>query len=249
MSIYNFIPPENIRTWVGPFKDTNYFIESGRQTFNILKNYARLSRSHTILDAGCGCGRVALHLLDYLNAGGQYYGFDICPEHIEWCSKNISPSFANFHFIHIDVNKKLYNPSGKLQLRNAILPYSANMFDVICAHSLFTHMLHDEMEHYISEFSRVIKRNGKFYASYYLMNPKTAEGIRRKSAAFNFEHKVGECCTFDKENPEEGIAQSELFVRKVYQQQNFKITEPIQYSGWDKNHKPDQDFIIAEKVS
>lgn len=249
MNIYNLIPPEHIRTWVGPFKDANLFIESGRQTFNILKDRAKLSPSHTILDAGCGCGRVAFHLLDYLSAEGQYYGFDICPEHIEWCSKNISPSFPNFHFIHIDVKKKLYNPAGKLQLRNAALPYSANMFDVICAHSLFTHMLHDEVEHYFSEFSRITKRNGTFYASYYLMNDRTADGIKKGTAAFNFKYRIGECFTFDNENPEEGIAQSESFVKKVYLRHDFRIMEPVYYSDWDKNHKPDQDFIIAKKVS
>ncbi len=249
MTIYNFIPPENIRTWVGPFKDAKLFIGSGRQTFNILKDHAKLSPSHTILDAGCGCGRVALHLLDYLNTSGQYYGFDICPEHIEWCSKNVSSSFPNFHFTHIDVKKNLYNPAGKLQLTDIILPYSANKFDVICAHSLFTHMLHDEMEHYLSEFSRIIKRNGTFYASYYLMNDKTADGIKKGTAAFNFNYKVGECFTFDKENPEEGIAQNESFVKKMYAKNGFRIIEPTHYSDWDRNNKPDQDFIISEKVS
>jgi cyclopropane fatty-acyl-phospholipid synthase-like methyltransferase len=118
MNIYNFIPPENIQTWVGPFKDAKLFIESGRQTFNLLKDYAKLSPSHTVLDAGCGCGRVALHLLDYFNDAGRYYGFDICREHIEWCSKKIPQSFPNFHFTHIDVKKKLYNPTGKLRLKD-----------------------------------------------------------------------------------------------------------------------------------
>jgi SAM-dependent methyltransferase len=249
MNINNFIPPENIRTWVGPFKDVKLFLESGRQTFTLLKEYAKLSPSHTILDAGCGCGRVAIHLLDYLNDGGEYYGFDISPEPIFWCAENISQSFHNFHFTHLDVKKKLYNPAGQYQLKEITLPYSENMFDVICAHSLFTHMLPDEMEHYLSEYSRIIRRNGVFYASYYLMNDKTAEGVRNGTAAFDFKYRVGEARTFDKENPDEGIAQSESFVKEVYQLHGFKIIEPIHYSAWDKNNKPDQDFIIAEKVS
>ncbi len=173
MNIFNFLPHENIRTWVGPFKDANVFIESGRQTFNFLKDHANLSPSHTVLDAGCGCGRLALHLLDYLNDVGKYRGFDICPEHIEWCAENISQSFPNFHFTHIDVKKTLYNPAGKFQVKEITLPYTENTFDVICAHSLFTHMLDHEMEHYIAEFSRVNKPNGMFYASYYLMNDTT----------------------------------------------------------------------------
>ena len=249
MKYRNLIPPETIRTWVGPFKNATAFLKSGRQTFNLLKEHAKLSPSHTVLDAGCGCGRVALHLLDYLNDAGEYFGFDICPEHIDWSTENISQSFPNFYFTHIDVKKRLYNPTGKFQLKEIILPYAENTFDLICAHSLFTHMLPDEMEHYISEFSRVIKPNGAFYASYYLMNDKTTEGVRKETAAFNFKYRVGECFTFDKETPEEGIAQNESFVKKVYQRHGFKIIEPIHYSNWDKNNRPDQDFIIATLIA
>jgi hypothetical protein len=58
----------------------------------------------------------------------------------------------------------------------------------------------------------------------------------------------GECFTFDKENPEEGIARSESFVKKVYQRYGFKIIEPIHYSNWDKNNKPDHDVIIVQSI-
>jgi SAM-dependent methyltransferase len=249
MKYRSLIPPETLRTLVGPYKDATAFLESGQQTFSALKEYARLLPSRIILDAGCGCGRIALHLLDYLNDAGEYYGFDIFPEPIDWCAENISQLFHNFHFTHLDVKKKLYNPTGKFQLKEITLPYTKNMFDIICAHSLFTHMLPDEMEHYLCEFSRVIKRNGTFYASYYLMNDKTSEGVKKGTAAFNFEYRVGQCFTFDKENPEEGIAQIESFVTKVYQRHGFKIIEPIHYSDWDKNHKPDQDFIIAKLIA
>ncbi len=249
MNIDNLIPPEDIRTWVGPFRDAELFIQSGRQTFNDLKTYARLSPSHTVLDAGCGCGRVALHLLDYMDNAGEYYGFDICPEHIDWCTKNISQSFPKFHFSHVDARKKLYNPEGKLSLKETPLPYQDRMFDVIWAHSLFTHMIFDEMEHYIAEFSRIIKNKGTLYASYYLINDATVEGIRKGTAGFAFTHRVGESFTFDKENPEEGIAQVESKVRGLYQKYAFRITEPIHYSDWDKHNTHDQDFIITDFVS
>ncbi len=244
----NLIPPESIRTWVGPFKDADVFTKSGQQTFNILKEYANISPSQTILDAGCGCGRVALLLLHFLSDAGKYYGFDICPEHIDWCKKNISVSFPDFHFAHVDVKKKLYNPNGKYQLKEMTLPYSENMFDIVYAHSLFTHMVDHEMKYYINELSRVIKPTGTFYASYYLINSKTAEGVRKGTASFNFTHSIGECYTFDPENPEEGIAQSETFVRKIYDNCGFNIIEPIHYSDWDRIGIPDQDFIIAKRI-
>ncbi len=246
MNIFDFIPPENIRTWVGPFKDANKFVESGRQTFHDIKTHTQVLPSHAVLDAGCGCGRIALHFLNYLDKTGKYHGFDISPQHINWCKENISKSFHNFCFIHIDVKKKLYNPTGKYQLKQIRLPYPDDMFDLIVAHSLFTHMLDDEMEHYLAEFSRVIKPQGTLYASYYLMTPDSSEGVKKGTAGFNFVYRIGESYTFDKVDPEEGIAQNESYVKRTYQKFNFKIAEPIHYSGWDKNNKPDQDFIISK---
>ncbi|HXX82107.1 MAG TPA: methyltransferase domain-containing protein [Thermodesulfovibrionales bacterium] len=154
----------------------------------------------------------------------------------------------NFYFTHVDVRKKLYNSDGKFSLKETLLPYPERMFDVIWAHSLFTHMIFDEMEHYIAEFSRIMKGNGTLYASYYLMNDVTAEGISKRTAGFDFTNRVGECFTFDTENPEEGVAQSESFVKRIYQKYGFSIIEPIHYSDWDKHTKPDQDFIIADLI-
>ncbi len=227
MNFHNLMPPEDIRTWVGPFKDADKFIESGRQTFQFLKEYAGLLPSHTVLDAGCGCGRVAIHFLDYLDNTGKYCGFDICPEHIAWCNKNICSSFHNFHFTHIDVRKSAYNPEGKLHLKEIALPYPESTFDLIWAHSLFTHMLHDEIEHYLAEFARIIRPQGILYASYYLINDHSAEGVKKGTAGFNFVHRIGRSYTFDKANPEEGLAQDESWIKKAHHKCGFTIVEPI----------------------
>jgi 16S rRNA G1207 methylase RsmC len=61
----NLIPGE-IRTWVGPFADKKLYIDSGRDTLNILIQNGNLKRNSTVLDAGCGCGRITIHLLNYL---------------------------------------------------------------------------------------------------------------------------------------------------------------------------------------
>lgn len=68
-----------------------------------------------ILDIGCGCGRVAMHLRDFGYAGGQKYtgmytGIDVDKEMIDWCRAHFPAD--HFSFVHCDVTSKLYNPTA-----------------------------------------------------------------------------------------------------------------------------------------
>ena len=60
---------------------TREFVEIGRATVQALIDYEGLKPSHRFLDVGCGIGRMALPLSDYLE-NGMYYGFDITEEKV-----------------------------------------------------------------------------------------------------------------------------------------------------------------------
>ena len=62
--INNELIPSEIRTWVGPFGDENEYINSGKTTLNLIQKYYNFENATAILDAGCGCGRITIHLLD-----------------------------------------------------------------------------------------------------------------------------------------------------------------------------------------
>src|SRR4051794_26342926 len=55
-----------------------------------------LRRDEDVLDVGCGIGRTAIPLTEYLSEHGSYRGFDISRESIEWCSREITSRFPNF---------------------------------------------------------------------------------------------------------------------------------------------------------
>ena len=63
---------------------------------------------HTVLDVGCGLGRVARGLVQFLE-GGSYTGIDACLSSIEWCKAHYSGR-DNFRFFHADVFSTMYNP-------------------------------------------------------------------------------------------------------------------------------------------
>ncbi|HMP28636.1 MAG TPA: class I SAM-dependent methyltransferase, partial [Saprospiraceae bacterium] len=102
----------------------------------------------SILDIGCGIGRIAIPLTSYLNEEGSYNGFDIVKEGIDWCTKNINHRFSNFTFLHIPLQNELYNLSTKVKSSLLTFPYISDHFDLVIATSVFTHMMPEDVENY-----------------------------------------------------------------------------------------------------
>jgi len=63
----------------------NIFLR-GRLFLPHLIELGELKPTHTVLDVGCGIGRVAIPLTKFLSEG-MYYGFDIVPSAITRCQK------------------------------------------------------------------------------------------------------------------------------------------------------------------
>src|SRR5262245_56241811 len=84
----------------------------GRALFDMLVEHGRLCATDRVLDIGCGVGRLAAPLTEYLGKEGGYEGFDIDPELVAWCERNITRRHPRFRFRHVSVRNDLYNPDG-----------------------------------------------------------------------------------------------------------------------------------------
>lgn len=209
-----------------------------------------LKPEERVLDAGCGIGRIAIPLAEYMDETGSYEGFDIAPEGIAWCRENITPRYPNFRFQLADVYNKSYNPEGSYRASEYEFPYEDESFDFSFLASVFTHLLPDDMENYMSQISRVLRSGGRCVISYFLLNERSRKAIEegRITKGPTFPHDYGQYRVQNKNIPEIAIAHDEDAVRNLYEKYDLEIIEPVRYGSWSGDaNEFRQDIIWAIK--
>ncbi|WP_448192681.1 class I SAM-dependent methyltransferase [Azospirillum sp. sgz301742] len=166
------IPPEDLHC-VGD----GDFLAIGREFLGHLITFAGLTPTDTVLDVGCGVGRIAVPLTQYLAPEGQYVGFDVGAAGVAWCREHVTPLHPRFTFLHLDLFHPLYNPSGTLISTQLPWPVPDGSIDVVFLTSVFTHLRADETRHYLREMTRVLKPSGRCLGTWFLLDePRMPEG-------------------------------------------------------------------------
>jgi SAM-dependent methyltransferase len=255
-----YIIKDNIEVWRGKrdrltppermiFVGLGDFKAIGNEFFNYFTQKAQLQPTANILEVGCGIGRMAVPLMGYLKDGGSYDGFDIVKEGIRWCQKNISPRCPNFRFQLTDIYNSAYNPCGKYSASEYVFPYEPETFDFVFLTSVFTHMMQKDMEHYLKEITRVLRKGGKCFITYFLLNRESLDLVDSGAGRMNFKYALGENRIIDNEIPDSAIAFPEKNIRDLYAANRLEIIEPVYYGDWcgRKNFLSFQDIVIAVK--
>ena len=215
-----------------------YFIELGG-----------LQPDDKVLDVGCGVGRMAIPLTDYLSSDGEYRGFDIVKKGIEWSQDRISTQFNNFNFTHSNVYNKHYNRLGNVQAKDYQFPYDDGFFDFIFLTSVFTHMRPLDIDNYLGETSRVLKTGGRCLITFFVLNDEAKKLVHLDRSSIDFSHKMDGFVTTSENCPERAIAYSEESVEKLFEKHGLTIRQPIHYGSWcdRKISLSYQDIVVAEK--
>lgn len=162
--------PPSRRTFVG---GRNY-VNIGRSFAGLFRELGRLRPDEAVLDIGCGIGRMAVPLLDYLEPSTRYEGFDVVPTGIDWCREEITARHPNFRFQLADVHNERYSPAERTDASAFRFPYDDESFDFAFATSVFTHMLPGEVANYLRESRRVLRPGGRLFATWYLLGGRRA---------------------------------------------------------------------------
>jgi SAM-dependent methyltransferase len=119
--------------------DSEWFLRSGRAAYDAIAVHVPLAGLGSVLDFGCGCGRVARYWAEF---AGTVYGSDLDRPAVDWCRRNLS--FARF-----EVNG-LEPP----------LAFEDGSFDLVYALSVFTHLTEPLQLAWRDELRRVLRPGG-----------------------------------------------------------------------------------------
>ena len=141
------VPPADLIFLVSGHRSASRFLSRGREASRTIldtleRNGVEVERFHSVLDFGCGVGRVIRHW--DLPPHVALHGTDYNPLLVRWCRENLKS--ARFQFNSL---------SGGL-------PYAPETFDFIYAISVFTHLSEPLQSFWMGELFRVLKPGGYF---------------------------------------------------------------------------------------
>jgi SAM-dependent methyltransferase len=225
-------PPPKFRALVNGIPiDAARHARIGREMFDLLRERCDLKPSSVVLDIGCGCGRVATPIAEYLR-DGIYHGIDIVEPMVDWCKENISASTPHFHFHHADLRNTLYRKEGQTA-DSYVFPFPDGTFDVIFATSVFTHLIPASANQYAREVARLLKpETGRGLLTFFLTND--AFRHRRNTSKINFPYQCDGYSVRDRSNPEAVVAYEEADAAAMLRNASLSI-EGLSLGQWSLN--------------
>lgn len=229
--------------------DYSEYRRIGEEFRGHLVELAGLRPDCAVLDVGCGPGRMAVPLTEYLAAEGSYEGFDVVRHEVRWCQEHITPRFPNFRFRVLDVQNARYNPRGATPAAELRFPYDAASFDVAILASVLTHMLAPEVERYLTEIARVLRPGGRCLATYFLLNEDSERRIAGGGSHFDFPGRAHAPARVEEpRDPEAAVAYEEVWVRERHAAAGVPVesVHPGYWCGRDE-YLTWQDLVIAAR--
>lgn len=206
-----------------------------------------------VLEIGCGIGRDAIPLTKILGPNDSYLGIDIIRDSINWCSSNISRRHSNFRFLHFDIKDQLHNPGGTFKTADLPIPLENSGTDLIILQSVFTHMFERDIVFYLQEFRRVLRPNGRIYATCFIVDPLVLRSARATNLTqydLSFKFSVGRGCYINNpEVPAGAVAYEYDAICRMVRRAGLLPAQDYLRGGWSglyENTKDGQDVLILK---
>jgi SAM-dependent methyltransferase len=174
--------------------------------YEAISTHLDRGRVRRMLDWGCGCGRVTGVMVKYLT-DLEVHGCDIDRDAVEWCAGNLPLG----HFATIPPHP----PTA----------YGDEMFDVVTACSVLTHLSQELQSLWLGEMRRILAPGGLLLASVHgdfltqslRIPPRVKEEVRSKGISDATPDRILD-----------GVA-PETYYRTTYQSKEYTVREYARY--------------------
>lgn len=143
--------------------------DSGVSCMARLKALGAWKDGDTIVDIGCGNGRLAIPLAEL---DVRYFGIDTIAESIGFCHQAFAEWSDRFHFEFCDVKNDFYNLYGKIAPDEFEVRHEDGSVDTVFLSSVLTHIgTESACERYLQESYRILRPSGKLYVTWFRSPP------------------------------------------------------------------------------
>lgn len=126
-------------------------VGGGFEAFGVIESsllrFYGLQRDDSLIDVGCGSGRLAIPLSK--THAGPYLGTDLVPDLLQYARKRCAR--PDWRFESVD---------------GVTIPATDGRADMVCFFSVFTHLLHEQSYLYLEEARRVLRPGGRIIFSF-----------------------------------------------------------------------------------
>lgn len=223
----------------------------GAEFLELFIRYGGLRPDCDVLDLGCGIGRMAVPLTQYLSPGASYAGVDVNRAGLRWCRRHIARIYPNFTFHHVDYNNPLYNPSGRKLPWSHPLPFAPGSFDFIVATSVFTHLSRHDFKAFARQFAALLRPGGRLFLTFFLLDETSIEAMVHGAGA-RLSFAVGSRPTVEAVGlpPRSAIAFRRDYVETVLTANDFVPCGPPLRGTWSGTAGITyQDIVVAERAA
>jgi len=223
------------------------YIEIGETFFEYFKTYGNIQPNSRILDIGSGIGRMAIPFTKFLNEEGSYKGFDVVAQGVDWCTENITSKYPNFTFTFTPLKNDLYNLNTSEEAKNFTFPYQDASFDFAFLTSVFTHMMPNDVLHYLTEIHRVLATDKICLATFFILDKTSTQFMQSSNMNFSIQHK--DFALMNEKVKEANVAYKKDYIFAHFEAKGFEIVNffPGTWSGRTENTLSYQDIIVLKK--
>lgn len=226
-----------------------------QEVVTAIEKFAKLNPGDSILDVGCGCGRIAAALTQYIDQESRYVGIDIVPGLIDFARNFITPRYPSFEFLLLNESNKTYDSwrrqDGEKGIATLAEAVSGNSIDLTISVSLFTHLDYAPALAMLTSIYRVLKDDGRVFMTVFVLDAAARGGIAGGGSVFSFKQRTptGKLAVEKSDDPTFAVAYDGGTLDELIASTGFQLERRVQ-GYWSSGVPAEtfQDALILRKA-